>query len=148
LERAVAPFRRKMTTQDGATRLFETPPGKHLRIDFGQERAPIGSAVVPVYISVMTGGYSRLSLVQAFRYERQSTWLAGLQAAFRHFGAGSPDVLLDNAGALVDQHDTVTRAVRFNTRLLVFAGTGTSSRVLAHRIGRGPRARTSAASAT
>jgi hypothetical protein len=59
--------------------------------------------------------------VQAFRHERQSAWFAGLEGAFRHFGGVTAEVLFDNARALVDHHDPVTREVRFNERLHGFA---------------------------
>lgn len=121
LERAVAPFRQELAAEARATLRFETPPGRQLQIDFGQKRVPIGDQTVPVFVFVATLGYSRLPYVQAFRHERQSAWLAGLEAAFRHFGGVPREVLLDNARALVEHHDAATREVRFNARLLAFA---------------------------
>ncbi len=121
LERAVAPFRQEVAAEARATLRFETPPGRQLQIDFGQKRVPIGGEMVPVFLFVATLGYSRLPYVQAFRHERQSAWLAGLEAAFRHFGGVPREVLLDNARALVEHHDAATREVRFNARLLAFA---------------------------
>jgi len=59
--------------------------------------------------------------VRVFRHERQSSWFDGLEAAFRHFGGVPQEVLLDNARALVEHHDAVTREVRFNERLNAFA---------------------------
>jgi hypothetical protein len=55
--------------------------------------------------------------VRAYRHERQSAWLDGIEAAFRHFGGVPQEVLLDNARALVEHHDAATREVRFNERL-------------------------------
>ena len=121
LERAVAPFRAELAAAARATLRFETPPGRQLQIDFGQKRVSIGGVTVPVFLFVATLGYSRLLYVQAFRHERQSAWLAGLEAAFRHFGGVVREVLLDNARALVEHHDPATREVRFNLRLLAFA---------------------------
>jgi transposase len=60
--------------------------------------------------------------VQAFRHERQSAWLDGIEAAFCHFGGVPEEVLLDNARALVTLHDAATRGVTFNDRLKAFAG--------------------------
>jgi hypothetical protein len=100
---------------------FETPPGKQLQIDFGETRVLIGEEPVRVYLFVATLGYSRRLYVQAFRHERQSAWLDGLEGAFRHFGGVAQEVLLDNARALVDHHDAATREVRFNARLHAFA---------------------------
>jgi transposase len=121
LERAVAPFRQELAAEARATLRFETPPGRQLQIDFGQKRVSVGGATVTVFLFVATLGYSRLLYVQAFRHERQSAWLAGLEAAFRHFGGVPREVLLDNARALVEHHDPATREVRFNARLLAFA---------------------------
>jgi transposase len=59
--------------------------------------------------------------VRAFRHERQSAWFDGIEAAFEHFGGVPQEVLLDNARALVDEHDAATREVRFNARLSAFA---------------------------
>ncbi len=121
LERAVAPFRQELAAKARATLRFETPPGRQLQIDFGQKRVPIGGVAVPVFLFVATLGYSRLLYAQPFRHERQSAWLAGLEAAFHHFGGVPREVLLDNARALVEHHDAATREVRFNARLLAFA---------------------------
>jgi hypothetical protein len=100
---------------------FETPPGRQLQIDFGERRTAIGEEPVRIYLFVATLGYSRRVFVQAFRHERQSAWLDGMEGAFRHFGGVPQEVLLDNARALVDHHDAATREVRFNERLLAFA---------------------------
>jgi transposase len=65
---------------------------------------------------VATLGYSRRVFVRAFRHDRQSAWFDGIEAAFRHFGGVPREVLFDNAGALVDDHDAATREVSFNER--------------------------------
>src|ERR1700754_3830987 len=44
-----------------------------------------------------------------------------MEAAFHHFGGVTAEVLLDNARALVTQHDAVTREVVFNDRLHAFS---------------------------
>jgi transposase len=121
VERAVAPLRQALRAEARACVRFETPPGRQLQIDFGETRVGIGEAPVRVYLFVATLGYSRRVYVQAFRHERQSAWLDGLEGAFRHFGGVTQEVLLDNARALVDHHDAATREVRFNARLHAFA---------------------------
>ena len=57
----------------------------------------------------------------AFRNEAQAAWFEGMEGALRHFGGVPHEVLLDNARALVDRHDPVTRTVAFNARLSAFA---------------------------
>ena len=81
----------------------------------------IGGENVKVYLFVATLGYSRRLYVQPFRNERQESWFAGLEGAFRHFGGVTEEVLLDNDRGLVAHHDRVTREVEFNARLHAFA---------------------------
>jgi transposase len=114
IERAVAPLRREFEVLARATLRFETPPGKQLQIDFGERRVAIGGETVKVYLFVATLGYSRRLYVRAFRNERQESWFAGLEGAFRHFGGVTDEVLLDNDRGLVVRHDRETREVEFN----------------------------------
>lgn len=121
VERAVAGWRQALLAEARATVRFETPPGHQLQIDFGEKRVAIGGESVRVSVFVATLGYSRRIFVQAFRHERQSAWLDGLEAAFRHFGGVPGEVLVDNARALVEHHDAATREVSFNERFKAFA---------------------------
>jgi transposase len=121
VERAVRLYRRELVAEARATLRFETPPGRQLQIDFGETRVALGAERVRVHLFVATLGYSRRPFVQAFRHERQSAWLDGIEAAFRHFGGVPEEVLLDNARALVTLHDAQTREVTFNARLKAFA---------------------------
>jgi transposase len=121
VERAVEGFRQSLAAEARATLRFETPPGRQLQIDFGETGASIGGEAVKLHLFVATLGYSRRVFVRVFRHERQSAWLAGLEAAFGWFGGVPQEVLFDNARALVDHHDAVTREVRFNERLHAFA---------------------------
>ena len=57
---------------------------------------------------------------EAFRHERQSAWLEGIEGAIRHFGGLPGELLLDNARALVKHHNAATREVEFNERLHAF----------------------------
>jgi hypothetical protein len=100
---------------------FETPPGRQLQIDFGETVVPIGADTIRLHLFVATLGYSRRLFCQPFRHQRQSAWLAGLEAVFRHFGGIPREVLLDNPRALVDYHNIQTREVRFNAGFLAFA---------------------------
>jgi transposase len=121
VERAVQPYRRELAAEVQASLRFETPPGRQLQIDFGETRVAVGAEPVRVYLFVATLGYSRRPFVQAFRHERQSAWLDGIEAAFHHFGGVPEEILLDNARALVTRHDAATREVTFNDRLKAFA---------------------------
>lgn len=121
VERAVRDHRRELEAQTRACVRFETPPGRQLQIDFGSTWMSIGGEMVRVFLFVATLGYSRRGYVAAFRHERQGAWFDGLEGAFRHFGGVPAEVLIDNARALVDHHDAITREVRFNERFHAFA---------------------------
>jgi transposase len=120
VERAVAHLRREVVAQSAATVRFETPPGHQLQIDFGSVRVPIGGEPLKVHLFVATLGHSRRTYVAMFLHERQSAWLQGLEGAFRHFGGTTREVLVDNARALVNEHDAQTREVTFNDRFHAF----------------------------
>ena len=121
VERAVRPWREELEAAARATVRFETPPGQQLQIDFGTSAVRMGGELTVVRLFVATLGYSRRLFVAAFDHERQAAWLSGLEGAFRHFGGVPEEVLLDNARALVETHDPVTRVVTFNPRFLAFA---------------------------
>jgi transposase len=121
VERAVQELRRELVAETRATLRFETPPGHQLQIDFGSTLVTIADEPVRVFLFVATLGYSRRNFVAAFRHERQSAWLDGLERAFRHFGGIPAEVLLDNAKPLVTYHDPRTREVVFNDRFRIFA---------------------------
>src|SRR6516162_6665900 len=148
VEREVRHLRRELEAEARATIRFETPPGKQLQIDFGERRAMIGDENVKVYLFVATLGYSRRLYVRPSRNERQESWFAGVEGAFRHFGGVTEEVLLDNDRGLVARHDRLTREVEFNTRLHAFAKHWVFGRAPVHPTGRAPRVRTSEASAT
>jgi transposase len=120
VERAVAHLRCEVLAQTAATVRFETPPGHQLQIDFGTVRVPVGDESIKVHLFVATLGYSRRIYVAMFLHERQSAWLQGLEGAFRHFGGTTREVLVDNARALVNEHDAQTREVAFNDRFHAF----------------------------
>jgi transposase len=121
VERALAPYRQELEAEARATVRFETAPGRQLQIDFGERLVAIGERKVKAFLFVATLGYSRRLHVRAFRHERQESWLDGLESAFLAFGGVPEEVLLDNARALVSEHDAVTRTVVFNPRFLAFA---------------------------
>ena len=121
VERSVSHLRRELAAEALATVRFETPPGRQLQIDFGQRRIAIdGEDPGRVFLFVATLGYSRRVYAAAFRHERQSAWLEGIEGAFRHFGGLPSELLLDNARALVKHHDAATREVDFTDRLHAF----------------------------
>lgn len=121
VERAVEPWRRELRNAALATVRFETPPGRQLQADFGQCVVRIGGERVRVHLAVLTLGYSRRLLVRAFRSEKQDHWLETLEEGFRHWGGVPQEVLVDNARALVSQHDPERQILVFAKRLEEFA---------------------------
>ena len=120
VQRAVEPLRRALRAEALATVRFETAPGQQLQIDFGSTGVTIGEEVQRVHLFVATLGYSRRCYVGVFLHERQSAWLQGLEDTFHHFGGVPHELLLDNAKALVDDHNRQTREVKFNDRFHAF----------------------------
>ena len=121
VQRAVEPYRQELLAEARATVRFETAPGRQLQIDFGERLVEIAGRKVKVFLFVATLGYSRRLHVRAFRHERQESWFNGMESAFLAFGGVPEEVLLDNARALVSDHDAETRTVVFNAKLLAFA---------------------------
>lgn len=120
VQRAVEPLRRELRAEAVATVRYETAPGHQLQIDFGSTTVVIGEEPQRIHLFVATLGYSRRCYVAVFLHERQSAWLQGLEGAFRHFGGVPQELLLDNARALVTEHNAQTREVRFNDRFHAF----------------------------
>lgn len=120
VQRAVEPLRRELRAEAVATVRYETAPGYQLQIDFGSTAVVIGQEPQRIHLFVATLGYSRRCYVAVFLHERQSAWLQGLEGAFRHFGGVPREILLDNARALVTEHNVQTREVRFNDRFHAF----------------------------
>jgi len=121
VERSVQSYRQELAAEAKATMRFETPPGHQLQIDFGSQSIEIGQEKTPVHLFVATLGFSRRNFVAAFRHERQTSWLEGLERTFQHFGGVPEQVLVDNPKTLVKYHNVETRAVEFNERFLAFS---------------------------
>lgn len=120
VQRAVAPMRVALRAQAVAHVRFETAPGLQLQVDFGSTHVQVGEELTRVFLFVATLGYSRRTYVLLSLHERQSAWLLGLEGAFRHFGGVTHEVLIDNAKALVDEHNRQTREVKLNDRFRSF----------------------------
>jgi transposase len=120
LARALQPLRARLAALERATVRFETPPGQQLQADFGELFVRIAGMRTKVHFGVLTLGYSRRCFVKAFLSERQEQWLSTFEEGFHHFGGVPLELLLDNARALVKEHDTQTGQVTFTEPLLSF----------------------------
>ena len=103
-----------------ATVRFETTPGQQMQIDFGQKVVAIAGEAVTVHLMTVVLGYSRRLFCRAFLAERQDDWLEGIDAACRHFGGLTEQILCDNASPLVTSHDPKTGAVVWHPGFAAF----------------------------
>ena len=120
VQRVVREKRQRLRAEALATVRYETGPGEQTQADFGEKRVWIAGVLVKVFFLVAVLGYSRRIFVRAMLSERQGEWLAGLAAAFRHFGGVTMTLLVDNAGALVLRHDRRRRVLTFTTGFEAF----------------------------
>jgi transposase len=114
VERAVRTWREALRQSRQATVRYETPPGKQLQADFGELWVPIGGLRTKVQICVLTLGYSRRQVVRVYRHQRQRHWLQALEEAFRFWGGIPEQVLVDNAKALITNHNPRTGELVIN----------------------------------
>ena len=120
VEKRVQGWRRELKAQKRATVRFETRPGHQLQIDFGDTKVWIGDERIKIHLFVATLGYSRRMHIHPSLLERGGLVRRDrghVPALWRRAG----EILFDNARALVEHHDAVTREVRFNARLHAFA---------------------------
>lgn len=121
VERAVRHLRQELRAEARATVRFETRPGQQLQIDFGEGRVWIGGSQEKVFFFVATLGHSRRLHVRACQAERQEHWFARMESALRTFGGVPEEARLDNARALIEHHDPVSRELVVNPKLHAFA---------------------------
>lgn len=121
VERAVKGERQHLVAEQVATVRYETLPGEQIQGDFGQVTVLIGEEKVKVHLCVLTLGYSRRPYVEVFENERAENWLTTFEGAFAYFGGVTREALIDNARALVTEHNAQTREVVFSARFSAFA---------------------------
>ena len=97
---------------------YETQPGDHLQIDFGEQDVMIGGSSVRIHFFVSVLGYSRRLYVKAFTAENTEAWLNGIEHAFRHFGGVPLAIVSDNTKCLVTVHNG--SELKFNERYTAF----------------------------
>lgn len=102
-QRHVRQYRAQLSTYKQAIR-YETQPGEHIQIDFGECDLTIGEEIRRVHFFVGVLGFSRRIFAKAYMTENQVTWFDGLESAFEHFGGATRAVVCDNSRCLVDKH--------------------------------------------
>lgn len=99
---------------------YETAPGMHLQIDFGEKDVLINGEMVHLHFFVCKLGYSRRVFTKAYYQETQDAWLDGLESAFSYFGGIPSFIVCDNASSLVRKHDESDASRRFTERFYHF----------------------------
>lgn len=121
VERAVKVHHEELRRKDLATVRFETPPGYQMQIDFGERVVSIGGERVKGHFFVAKLGFSRRLYVRAFEHENQQNWMTGIEEAVRYFGGMPQQLLIDNASAMVLEHNRGTHEVTFTESFKAFA---------------------------
>ena len=121
VERAVKVYHEELRRKDLATVRFDTPPGYQMQIDFGERVVPIGGERVKAHFFVAKLGFSRRLYVRAFEHENQQNWMMGIEEAIRYFGGMPQQLLIDNASAMVLEHNRGTHEVKFTENFKAFA---------------------------
>lgn len=97
---------------------FETAPGEQMQVDFTTIRR--GRHRLLAFVGTL--GYSRCSAVRFCDREDAASWMAGLKAAFVHFGGVPKQVLFDNAKSVVIERDAYGDGLhRWHPQLLALA---------------------------
>jgi transposase len=112
-------FRKELKNRDETTPCrYETQPGDHLQIDFGEQDVIIGGNSVRIHFFVSVLAYSRRIYVKAFTAENTEAWLNGIENSFRHFGGVPLAIISDNTKCLVTVHNG--NELKFNERYKAF----------------------------
>ena len=123
LQRYCAPLRKelkRLTYLEDTVCRFETAPGQHLQVDFGEKDVLVNGQPVHLHLFTCKLGYSRRVFVMAYLRETQEAWLDGMESAFRYFGGLPYCIVCDNASSLVRNHNAGSDAARFTQRFYYF----------------------------
>ena len=123
LQRFCRPLRkewRRQTYLEDMVQRFETAPGQHLQVDFGEKDVLMNGVPVRLHFFVCKLGFSRRIFVKAYMNETQEAWLDGMESAFRYFGGLPRCIVCDNASSLVRNHYAKDTSQRFTERFHYF----------------------------
>lgn len=99
---------------------YETAPGQHMQIDFGEKDVLVNGQFVRLHFFVAKMCYSRRVYAKAYLTENQLAWLDGIESAFRYFGGLPYCIVCDNASSLVRDHYAKDSSARFTERFYQF----------------------------
>ncbi len=103
VQKALKPFRSELKAAQAAKacQRVESLPGDVMQIDFGVKSLIIGGKQTKAHFFVAVLAYSRRRYVLITENEDCTSWLQGIEGAFRRFGGIPNTILCDNAKALV-----------------------------------------------
>ena len=111
--------KRKVWLEDTVMR-FETLPGQHLQVDFGEKVVLVNGQPTRLKFFVCKMGYSRRLFAKAYLGESQDAWLDGMESAFKYFGGVPYCIVCDNASSLVRDHFAKDDSLKFTERFYHF----------------------------
>ena len=91
---------------------YETAPGQHMQVDFGEKDVLVNGQPSRLHFFVAKLCYSRRVFAKAYFAETQAAWIDGMESAFRYFG-GLPS-------SLVRDHYAKDASARFTERFYQF----------------------------
>lgn len=118
--RAEARRKTYLEDEEGKPLRYETLPGQHMQVDFGEKDVLVNGAWLHLHFFVCKLGYSRRMFAKAYYAETQDAWLDGMESAFRYFGGIPYCIVCDNASSLVRDHYANDDALKFTERFYHF----------------------------
>ena len=95
---------------------YETAPGQHMQVDFGEKDVLVNGQPIRLHFFVAKLCYSRRVFAKAYFAETQAAWIDGMESAFRYFGGLPYCIVCDNASSLVRDHYAKDASARFTER--------------------------------
>ena len=99
---------------------YETAPGQHMQVDFGEKDVLVNGQPSRLHFFVAKLCYSRRVFAKAYFAETQAAWIDGMESAFRYFGGLSYCIVCDIASSLVRNHYAKDASARFTERFYQF----------------------------
>ncbi len=99
---------------------YETAPGQHMQVDFGEKDVLVNGQPSRLHFFVAKLCYSRRVSAKAYFAETQAAWIDDMESAFCYFGGLPYCIVCDNASSLVRDHYAKDASARFTERFYQF----------------------------
>ena len=104
LRRFCSPWREELKGTGQKYQRYETQPGQHLQIDFGERDVSIDGCTVRVHIFIAILVHSRRIFAKAYIAENQAAWFDGIESCFTYFDGVPLGIVSDNSRCLLNEH--------------------------------------------